>query len=71
MGESFIESIPTRELNKIAEQAASGGEYEAARGLVQRELARRAAIVEALHSVDEAYLVPEDPADLNICESCE
>lgn len=69
MGESFIESVPTPELHRLAEQAATGGEYEAARGLLQRELARRAALVEAMHTVDMPvadpidYLVPVDPMD--------
>lgn len=64
MGESFIESVPTPELNRLAEQAATGGEYEAARALIQRELARRARIIEAMHAVDMAYLVPVDPMDI-------
>lgn len=84
MGESFIETISDQELNRLREQAATGGEYEAARGLLEREAARRdslgdydkrriaeqqeaerrARIVQARHAVEEAYLVPEDPADL-------
>ena len=66
-----MEEIPHTDLIRLAEQANQGGEYEAARGLIQRELARRARIIEAMHVVDMAYLVPEDPADLNICDSCE
>jgi hypothetical protein len=60
MGESFIESVPTQELNRLAEQAASGGEYEAARALINRELARRAALIEALHTVDMPVADPID-----------
>lgn len=44
MGESFIESISDRELNTLREQAATGGEFEAARGLLEREAARRQAL---------------------------
>lgn len=60
----FIESLSNVELNKLREQAATGGEYEAARGLLEREYQRRAIAVQALHTVDMPYLVPEDPADL-------
>ena len=67
----FMAEIPHTDLIRLAEQSNQGGEYEAARGLIQRELARRAKIIEAMHTVDDAYLVPQDPADLNICESCE
>ncbi len=67
----MIESLTNFELNKLAQEAAAGGEYEAARGLIQRELARRAAIIEAMHTVDDAYLVPVDPMDDLHCESCQ
>ena len=66
-----MEEIPHTDLIRLAEQANQGGEYEAARGLIQRELARRARIIEAMHAVDMAYLVPEDPADSNECSGCE
>jgi len=66
-----MEEIPHTDLIRLAEQANQGGEYEAARGLIQRELARRAGVIESMHVVDMPYLVPEDPADLNICDSCQ
>lgn len=108
-----MSELSQTELIRLQEQTREGGEYEAARGLINRELARRAAIIEALHTVDmpvadpgeylekppvhnhgpaegrgldcgervvegnlrgwcmDEYIVPTDPADLTICESCE
>jgi len=73
MEKSFIESVPTNELYKIAQETATaeGGDYTAARNLVNEELSRRTRIIEAQQAVQDAYLVPEDPqVNLN-CESCE
>ena len=66
-----MEEIPHTDLIRLAEHSNQSGEYEAARGLRQRELARRARIIEAMHCVDEAYLVPQDPMDTLNCESCQ
>jgi len=69
----MIESVPTQELLRIAQETATseGGDYTAARTLVNRELERRTRIIEAQQAVQDAYLVPEDPqVNLN-CESCE
>lgn len=56
----FIESLSNVELNRLREQAATGGEYEAARGLLEREYQRRALAVQALHTVDMPVADPED-----------
>jgi len=58
-----MEEIPQTELIRLAEQAEHGGEYEIARGLIRRELARRAAIIEALHTVDMPVADPEQYLD--------
>lgn len=59
----MIESLSNFELNKLAEEAAHGGEYEASRALINRELARRAALIEALHTVDMPVADPSDYLD--------
>jgi hypothetical protein len=71
MEKPFVETLSTFELNQLREQAAQGGDYEAARGLLEREYHRRTLAIQAIGTVDMPYLVPENPADLNICESCE
>jgi hypothetical protein len=67
----MIESLSNQELNRIAEQAAQGGQYEAARGLVEREMQRRTRIMLATQAVHDAYVVPVDPMDDLGCEGCE
>ena len=73
MEKPIIESVPTQDLLRIADeiQRSEGGDYTAAWGMVNREMQRRTAIIEAMHAVDMAYLVPEDPADSNECSGCE
>lgn len=39
----FMSELTNTELIRLQEQTRDGGEYEAARGLINRELARRAA----------------------------
>ena len=67
----FIESLTDKELNSLREQALQGGDYEAARGLLEREYRRRTLAIQALHSIDDAYLVPQDPQDELNCSSCQ
>ena len=67
----MIESLSGQELNRLAEQAAQGGEYEAARGLIEREMERRTRVMLARQAVQDAYLVPVDPMDDLNCDSCQ
>jgi hypothetical protein len=67
----MIESLSGQELNRLAEQAAQGGEYEASRGLINREMERRTRIMLAQQAVQDAYLVPVDPMDDLNCDSCQ
>jgi hypothetical protein len=48
----MIESLSNREIIRLAEEANQGGEYEAARNLLNREMIRRGIAIQALHTVD-------------------
>jgi len=48
----MIESLSNQEIIKLAEQANQGGEYESARGLLNREMQRRGMAILAMHTVD-------------------
>ena len=73
MEKPFMESLTSQELIRLQEQTIvdGGGDYTAPRRLVEEELQRRTRIMQAMDAVNDAYLVPVDPADLTICESCE
>lgn len=47
------------------------GAYETSRQLRDDEMVKRELAIQALGVVDMAYYVPEDPAELTICEGCE
>lgn len=59
----FMSELTNTELIRLQEQTRDGGEYEAARGLINRELARRAALIEALHTVDMPVADPAEYLD--------
>ena len=59
----MIKSLPNHEIIKLAEQANQGGEYEAARHLLDREMIRRGLTIQALHSIDMPVADPADYLD--------
>lgn len=61
----MIESLSNREIIRLAEEANRGGDYEAARHLLDREMLRRGLSILALHTIDTPAADPENYDNLD------